>query len=238
VGLRMGRWGAWALVAAFCGCGGKTVAEGPDAARGIATGDGSGSRGEGNGSSSADTGDAAAGDDCGTVSACGGDIVGTWTIVAACSSGSTSETGCPGLSSHLNSLTGRGTIAFNADMTYSASLDISESLTIVFPAACVPASASCDDLAQSLITSTQAATVSGGCSPSNHGCACSVDLQVRPNDSMGTYSVSGSALTTTPSSTGADISILGDGFCVRGSTLHLISGGDATTPRSEVIATR
>ena len=236
----MGRWGAWVIVAAFCGCGGKTLAEGPDAARAVGGGDGSVSAGEGSGNgqegSSADTG---GGDDgCVVVSACGGDIVGTWTVVAVCSSGSASEMGCTGLSSHLDSLTGKGTIAFNADMTYSASLDISESLTIVFPAACVPASTSCTDLAQSFSGSPQPVTVSGACSSSNHGCTCSLDLQYRPNDSAGTYVVSGSTLTTTPSSAGADISILGNGFCVRGSTLHLISGGDAATPRSEVIATR
>jgi hypothetical protein len=71
---------------------------------------------------------------CGKVTACGGDIVGTWKVVAACSNGSSaapSNSTCPG-ETDTSSVTASGTATFNSDMTYTVDFIESDSETTAF----------------------------------------------------------------------------------------------------------
>jgi hypothetical protein len=75
---------------------------------------------------------------CGNTAACGGDIVGTWTIASSCVSGSSAISAtCPGETVDGANLKVTGTVTYNADMTYTANSILSGSETLMLPLSCV-----------------------------------------------------------------------------------------------------
>ena len=159
---------------------------------------------------------------CGQVSACGGDLTGTWTITSGCltsagvkdaESGATGS--CSGLTVAVTNISVSGTVTFNADMTYTfASLQEQSTLTLNAPASCV-GSGSCSALASALESTGDVASAT--CSGTS-GCSCTAMQTPQTETESGTYSVSGSTVTTVPS-TGTASSTP---FCVQGSVLHLL----------------
>lgn len=167
-------------------------------------------------------------DDCGKIAPCGGNIVGTWKIVDSCadSSPATTSTGsCPGETFQVASFSASGTIAFNADMTYKVSLTESASETATAPTSCLSTGGipvSCDEFAKVVAEVTPAdAGASTTCTASGSTCSCHVDLSGLAVHEMGTYSLSGNTISSTPSpSTGMSSAA---GYCVQGNTLHITS---------------
>src|SRR5262249_31101897 len=77
---------------------------------------------------------------CGKVTACGGNVVGDWNVVDACLTFSgTSPLGdiCPSATVDAGGLDASGTVSYRSDMTYSAMLTLSGSISINLPASCL-----------------------------------------------------------------------------------------------------
>ncbi len=158
------------------------------------------------------------GDECGKVAACGGNLVGTWNVVDACTSGaptSAANPNCPSEMLHVSSSTVSGTMTYNADMTYSISFTETASDTLTLPVSCL-GTYTCETFPMTFNSTTMAT-----CTTAGAYCNCNVPFSVK-NTTQGTYSVSGNTLTTTASNGGSS-NVGGGGYCVSGSTLHLLS---------------
>ena len=179
------------------------------------------------------SGDASAAS-CGAVQPCGGSLVGTWTVQAACQpvEDFTSGEECPAAtidqSAHITS----GSLTFNADMTFTSSVSQSGTLRVMAPLACV-AAATCDEYASSIVPSSPDDTITcttvGG-----DTCDCSlVHPMPQIRSASGTYTTAGNTLTLTSSSAASS------SYCVQGNTLHIM-GTDATTGEStrDLVATK
>jgi hypothetical protein len=124
--------------------------------------------------------------DC-SFASCGGDVVGTWDIQGVCvtlGEENPFEQSCPTATIELV-VDGNGTVTFNADLTYSVTINLTGDMTIVFPAACVTGAPSCDGLLGDEFTCTG--------SPSS-GCTC-VQALNQVNENGGTYATAGSQIT-------------------------------------------
>jgi hypothetical protein len=186
---------------------------------------------------------------CGTVSACGGDIVGTWKVVDACaglSSSSTTNGTCTGETVQVGSYTANGTITFNADMTYAVSVTQSFSETATLPASCLMMNGitvTCDELTAALNETTQADAGAGmtTCTAAGSSCNCTIALSGLSTTEMGTYTLSGDTFSTTSSAAGTTSSST-TGYCVQGNTLHIISSvmgsTGMTTANEDFVATK
>jgi hypothetical protein len=182
---------------------------------------------------------ACGGDDsnsCPDVAPCGGNVVGTWRVDAACLEGlGTAAANAGGLNSFCSeasvstsglSMTG-STITYNADGTYSQTSKISGTFTINLPVACLTqrgVTVTCDQLNQSIAQSNQSSSASAGftglhCNGGfGGGCAC--NARIEQNDtSSGRYTIQGSQLTDADGPTD---------FCVQGDTLYEQSTAQTT----------
>jgi hypothetical protein len=158
------------------------------------------------------------GGNCGKVSPCGGNIVGSWKITNSCVTNSTinpMNTSCPGETGKVNSFD-YGTATFNADGTYSTSTGGSASETLTIPKSCV-STITCDQLTMALNNTDGGA--SGTCVTSGSNCDCTFAISAQTSTETGTYTTSGTSITTTPASGTAGT----NGYCVQGSTLYYTS---------------
>jgi hypothetical protein len=167
---------------------------------------------------------------CSSVTACGGDITGTWKVVSECgqATGTIAEQGACAVGVSDVVLSGSGTYTFNADGTYTSTASESESDTFAFAAACLStngATATCAQLASTLMSSAIAASPSLTISPwecsqgAAGGCSCSASVAESAMPA-GTYATAGNVLTETPTGTAAFTL----GYCVQdGSKLYIIS---------------
>ncbi len=174
---------------------------------------------------------------CGKVAPCGGDLVGNWHIAGACvdSEAVTNQdiedvkAACPDLT-YETSYAASGTAVFNAANTYSLDLQLTVTATAHIPAACLQglSCSALNALFQYETGGTTGATIS--CTGSS-SCTCVISAPQTTSED-GTYTTSGTTLTTTPGSGGS----AAQPYCVDGSTLHIISlGEDATTILADVI---
>jgi hypothetical protein len=168
------------------------------------------------------------------VEPCGGSLLGTWTLQAACQPVEDFTVGeeCPGAtidqSAHITS----GSLTFDADMTFTASLSQSGTLRVTAPLACV-AAATCDEYASSIVPSspddTTTCTTVGG-----DTCDCAlVHPMPQIRSTSGTYTTAGNTLNwTSPSAPSSS-------YCVQGNTLHIM-GTNPTTGEitSGLVATK
>jgi len=188
---------------------------------------GSGASGAGNSAGAADNGSA-----CPTVTPCGGDLVGDWTIKETCLSGATKalEAICPGASFTVLQPTATGTASFRADNTLVSSAIVSFVETIHFPASCYTET-DCTIYAAAL---SAAPTVTNAQCTYDvvTGCSCSANSTQAPMGS-GTYQVQGTNVTITDASGKVGV----DSFCVSGNTLSL-QGVDASGISTTMILTK
>jgi len=141
--------------------------------------------------------------------ACGGDLVGTWTVDSACHApGGLEEVallGCDDARISRSTIVASGTWTFGADMTYTRSVSQQETLEFTEPLSCDSSATACSNVS----VRDYAATCTGtGC------CSCT---QVRPNRTStdsGTYAVSGSTVTLTIGGTRLPYQ-----YCVGGNTV-------------------
>jgi hypothetical protein len=194
--------------------------------------------------------DGAAGS-CGKVSPCGGSIVGTWKIQDACANSASAplaDMECSGETLQIGSLNASGTVTFNADMTYTVSVNESFSETLNTPTTCLTmggATVSCSDL--SATASAAAMGLDGGmtkasCATAGSNCACTITASNEVDNETGTYTLSGNTFTTTPTGSMSSSMSSSTGYCVQGNTLHVISmmmaTGTSTGPSGDIVATK
>jgi hypothetical protein len=168
---------------------------------------------------------------CGVTNACGGDVVGVWVPDGSCVNGATvqarymTEFGseCPdGASVSIVDMTSdwaRVSSTFNADGTYSATTTFSAWVQFLVPAACF-VTRGCADVDASLraMIDPTSGIVTASCRNAGDVCACSVNQQKPTTTEAGTYTTSGTVLTTMPTG-GAPTDTP---YCVQGAQLHLI----------------
>lgn len=174
---------------------------------------------------------------CGKVQPCGGNLVGNYSISAACTTAAPTNGmafgfNCPEATVGTPALSVSGSASFNADLTYTMTTTATATAQVMFPPACVASQTggivpTCDQINQlvplliaSMPGTIQSATCAGGTT-----CTCTVTLAPQTTSESGSYVASGTTLTTTDS-TGQ---IVGGQYCVQGSELHYIQV-DATMP--------
>jgi hypothetical protein len=193
-----------------------------------AVGGGTGVGGDATGAGGSDTGTGGGGPDlCANVTACGGDVVGTWNVTGSCLtvSGdmdvSSFGLGCPTVTA-TGTLTVAGTWTANGDGTYSDNTTTTGTETLELPTTCLDVSGThttCSRISAPLSSVgfdsvdcvDNAATA--GCT-----CTCTIDqaggLGVGPMypSASGTYTVAGNTLTITAGAQEYS-------YCVDGTTL-------------------
>jgi len=120
----------------------------------------------------------------------GGDLIGTWTVVAACAISTNSTGNCADTTVSL-SLEARGTVTFNADLTGSIDVTVDEKKTSTVPMNCMSIK-DCSSLQRSLDYDggTGSLSVSATCAPSIADptrCACEETYSPRRFGGSGTY---------------------------------------------------
>jgi hypothetical protein len=158
------------------------------------------------------------GGSCGTTQPCGGSVVGSWKLASTCvlddslfASDATEI--CPTAMIHVNSISGVGGVTYGADGTYQDTGSLSIGLQFTVPTSCLAAGETCSDIDMGFAQDTT--ITSHSCSMSSAACVCTVAMTEPVTDS-GTYSTSGTNLTTTPTGGAAST----DEYCVAGGTLH------------------
>lgn len=119
----------------------------------------------------------------------GGDLVGTWTIVAACAISTSSTGNCPDTTVSL-SLAASGTVTFNVDNTGSIDVTVDMKKTSTVPMTC-PSAKDCAALQSSLNYDGGAgSSVGATCAPSSADptrCACEEEYSSHHFGGSGTY---------------------------------------------------
>jgi hypothetical protein len=160
---------------------------------------------------------------------CGGDVVGTWKLLGACSSpalladlNTSLQAACPGASASAFDVDISGTVTFNADLTYSTSVTETFSAQEMVPLPCTGFS-TCAAVQSTSATSTLTCT-------GTTTCACRVTGSPAGSET-GTYAVSGTNLTiVTPDDTTTD------GYCVENGRLHLMELSDSGALLGDFVA--
>jgi hypothetical protein len=156
---------------------------------------------------------------CLQVQPCGGDVVGTWSLVGGCVNTDllvgdlTAQ--CPAWTTSAT-IDISGTATFGTELSYS--FDGAETLTISqhIPLSCTTF-AGCADVQADLATSMSSAVVT--CTGTTT-CDC-VSTESTPHKVVtGTYATSGSSIVLTSASS---MMMNNDVYCVQGDTLHLMS---------------
>ena len=176
---------------------------------------------------------------CGKVAACGGNVVGTWKIIDACTTSSTPtmpNTSCPGETLQVTGFQASGTLTINTDMTYTTSTSTTASLQLVEPVSCLMGG-TCSQLSMSLSSSDGG--TSGSCTTSGANCNCTGTFGGGATTEMGAYTVSGTTITTTP----ANGTSTTNSYCVQGTMLHIISlpmgmGTSGLTANMDIVAAK
>ena len=164
---------------------------------------------------------------CGKVQPCGGNIVGTWTLDAACTSNApVPGKVCATATAVSSNYQVSGTATFGADMTYSITEVVSGTIDVQVPASCLMsngATVTCADFVTSLEQQNPGESVS--CTASGGVCVCTFALSSRTVSENGTYSTAGTVFTETP----AGQTPKSVNYCVQGNTVHVISVDRTTT---------
>jgi hypothetical protein len=162
------------------------------------------------------------GGSCGGSAACGGNVVGTWSIASVCfmTLPAMSGDGGTSCSNQINSsgLTEMGTVTFNSDLTYTSSATPVGTLSEVIPTGCL-GTVTCDqENMYAMMAVTSGTYSSAGCTAVAAGCSCQFQFASKPVTQTGTYTTAGSSLTIMSSTATKPQP---DTYCVTGSTLTL-----------------
>lgn len=165
--------------------------------------------------------------DC-SFAACGGDIVGDWSISGGC----VDDGGNNGLSELCATATidvdfnTTGTVSFGADGSFSSNVANTGSLSLNLPKECLASlGGSCENFSSSF---EQPCTTGA-----DGSCGCIIPADDNTAGDTGTYSVSGNALTMQSASSTTPDELE---YCVEGNNLHVKQTKDGTT--SVYVATR
>jgi hypothetical protein len=191
------RWAAVAMVTVLVGCGGGGSA--PPVSGGTA---------------------------CMARTACGGVVVGTWTITSQCVDVSLVDV-CAGAKLDPAGLTTTGAVTYNSDLSYVLTWQTKGMQKLTIPKACLGSggmTSSCAEFGSSITDSLYSGVTGTLCSSLSGACDCSVDVDTQQMTESGTYLTSGFVVTHTPTNgTPYD-----SNFCVNGTEL------DETSMRANV----
>lgn len=141
-------------------------------------------------------------------SACGGDLLGTWTLADACGLPNLfrdpTDGLCPDIASNTDQVDVVGTAVFRPDQTQALELTIRGVVRVFIPLDCLPVMARCSDID---------IAISGSCVQTGQTCLCTSQVDQRTQQE-GTWSTSGSQVTTVPEAGAPDTS----DYCVDGAT--------------------
>jgi len=182
-------------------------------------GSGNPSGGAGNPSGGSGTGGAGA-HSCHAITACGGDVVGTWQVSDYCSevlSAPDASGTCAGATVSISQPKVSGSVTFNADLTTLTTLSLSFSEQASFPASCYTQT-QCDDFSAALKSEAQVSNAVCNYSASA-GCGCTLDFGTTQTAVPGTYQIDGNTITTKSST--STTTPEPDDYCVSGNTLTI-----------------
>jgi hypothetical protein len=167
------------------------------------------------------------GGSCGKVQPCGGNVVGNYSISGGCfdNAALSMQLGmqCPGATVNISGLNVSGNGSFNTDLTYSITETISASLSETIPTSCLTTGgvtvtcAQLDQEIQAVLIQSPGTYQSAHCAGSS-ACTCTFVLAPQTTSETGTYTTSGTTITTTDS-TGSPSS---GSYCVQGNELHML----------------
>jgi hypothetical protein len=153
---------------------------------------------------------------------CGGDVVGAWTIVSACSSGTSlvGSASCPTASGRVLTISVSGTQTFRADLTYTIQATTGGTVEMKVPSSCLARDGlTCAQLGESLTNDAryQSADCVDGAT-----CTCVVQVAEQSASAQGTYSTSGGTLSLFQQGALMEERDL---YCIQGATMVVSSGG-------------
>jgi hypothetical protein len=173
---------------------------------------------------------------CGHTQPCGGDPMGSWTITAGCANPAVAASElmttvggpCPNLAVTSTHDEASGTLAFAADMTYTATAAIGGTITATIPSSCI------DEMPCAAVETflSMEGLLVHACTGTTT-CTCTIDRVPLALDGGGTYVASGNLLELHPDS-GA--SVVMKEYCVVGSRMHLIGANGPTIVDDVVLA--
>jgi hypothetical protein len=174
---------------------------------------------------------------CTNGTACGGDVVGTWNVVSSCVNETTTNVATCGTTTGAVDAQLNGTIVFNEDSSYLATLSYSGTAQTTAPIACLTptAATTCDDVQQyqqsNESTSLGSHLDSVSCTAASGGaCTCTVTVTGVPDannqkstgnsGTIGTYTLSQKTISLSSSPITSTM-----GYCVSGNQLTMIPQG-------------
>lgn len=159
------------------------------------------------------------GDACQNTPACGGAIVGSWSIASTCLGVDVSSftADCPASTAYANGYQITGTITYDADMTFTLMSTMSGSVVARYPAACLTppdgVAVTCDQLGPALLATGKYASVD--CLPDGTACDCTVGTTPQTFTGTGTYSTTDGVLLAGTADE-SDYCVKGDGTAALG----------------------
>ena len=154
-------------------------------------------------------------------SACGGDLVGTWSMRRACATLPAGQkirtTFCGDVPVTAVRIEGSNTTAFRVDGAYEVAGSLMAITVVTLPTECVSNRASCAAVAAELGSEFSAYTVTCSGTPTAGGCTCEVANSPASVSTVGSFTTSGDELVMTPASG----SPLAYDYCVEGATLKV-----------------
>jgi hypothetical protein len=157
---------------------------------------------------------------CGEVLPCGGDVVGSWTMVDLCydNAALTAEIAqvCPGATVNIQQASVAGGMTFNSDLSYTSTAVITQKAMLSVPVGC-PAfnTSSCAEFDATLRADPN---VVGGCAGSST-CNCSVEISAPFLGTAGSYQLVGTQLAANDVSGDSEASE----YCVQDGLIHFMS---------------
>ncbi|MEO8177259.1 MAG: lipocalin family protein [Deltaproteobacteria bacterium] len=145
--------------------------------------------------------------DC-SFNACGGSLVGTWRLSAACiESDPDLFEDCPQatVDAHANV---SGTMTFNANSSYNINISIGGNLSVSLPTACLDGQ-SCASVGEEIDAS---------CTSTGAACSCTTEVESDSNQETGTYATTSNTFTFIEA---GDDEGYANEYCVTGNTLKI-----------------
>jgi hypothetical protein len=151
---------------------------------------------------------------CSTITPCGGNLIGTWTVSSACVTNLTANLDCPLATYDGSGLITSGAITFNADMTYSSSIEAFGSVNVMLPAECLQGE-SCDQVQQVFASNLMS---TGATCTGTSSCSCTIPIPMMTMATeTGTYVTQMGTYMTNPAHSQPD----SGPYCASGTALKL-----------------
>ena len=159
-------------------------------------------------------------DACHNPPACGGDIVGSWSIASTCLGVDLSSytDGCPDSVAQANGYQITGMVTYDADMTFTLMSMLTGSVTVRYPTACLTppdgAAVTCEQLGAALLAPGSYQAVQ--CLSNGMGCDCTIQSTPETVTRTGMYSISANNVLLAGTADESDYCVKGDGTAALG----------------------